>query len=132
MKFASRFALLCLVAAATAPVAASAADSPKNLYEDNCSACHQVSGKGIKGAFPTLVASPIVTGPPSALVTVILNGRAAMPAFRDDLSDADLAGLITYVRTAWGNKAKPVTVAEVAAVRTRAKAAQQSRGLQAH
>ncbi|OZA73000.1 MAG: cytochrome C, partial [Caulobacter sp. 39-67-4] len=43
MKFASRLALLCLVAAASAPAVASAA-SPKSLYDDNCSACHQVTG----------------------------------------------------------------------------------------
>ena len=132
MKSASRFALACLVAAALAPAAASAASSPKDLYEDNCSACHQVTGKGIKGAFPTLVASPLVSGPPALLVTTVLNGRAGMPAFKDDLNDADLAGIISYVRTSWGNKAKPVTAAEVAAIRTKAKAAQKARGLQAH
>lgn len=131
MKFASRFALLCLVAAASAPAAASAAP-PKSLYEDNCSACHQATGKGIKGAFPTLVAAPLVTGPSGPLVTTVLNGRAGMPAFKDDLNDADLAAIMTYVRTSWGNKAKPVTTAEIAAIRAKARAAQKARGLQAH
>ena len=129
MKSASRFALLFLVAAALAPVAASAASPPKDLYEDNCSACHQVSGKGIKGAFPALTASPLVNGPSAPLVTIVLNGRAGMPAFKDDISDADLAAIMTYVRTSWGNKAAAVTSADVARVR---KAPPKARGLQAH
>ena len=132
MKSASRFALLCLVAAASAPAVASAAPPPKSLYEDNCSACHQVTGKGIKGAFPALAGSPLVNGPPAPLVTTVLNGRAGMPAFKDDINDADLAGILSYVRTSWGNKGKPVTAAEIAAIRTKAKAAQKARGLQAH
>ncbi len=132
MKFASRFALLCLVAAASTPAVASAAPPPKSLYEDNCSACHQVTGKGIKGAFPALAGSPLVNGPPVPLVTTVLNGRAGMPAFKDDINDADLAGILSYVRTSWGNKGKPVTAAEVAAIRAKAKAAQKARGLQAH
>ncbi|HQR91615.1 MAG TPA: cytochrome c, partial [Caulobacter sp.] len=80
----------------------------------------------------TLVAAPLVTGPSAPLVTTVLNGRAGMPAFKDDINDADLAGIITYVRTSWGNKAKPVTAAEIAANRAKAKAAQKARGLQAH
>lgn len=132
MTLASRFALLSLLAAGAAPTLASAAPPPKSLYEDNCSACHQVTGKGIKGAFPALTASPLVNGPAAPLVTTVLNGRAGMPAFKDDLSDADLAGIITYVRASWGNKGTPVSAADVASIRARARAAQTARGLQAH
>lgn len=132
MKFASRFALLCLVIGASAPAVASAAPPPKSLFDDNCSACHQVTGKGIKGAFPALAGSPLVNGPPVPLVTTVLNGRAGMPAFKDDINDADLAGILSYVRTSWGNKGKPVTAAEVTSIRAKAKAAQKARGLQAH
>ena len=132
MTFVSRFALLCLIATASAPAAALAAQSPKDLYADNCSACHQATGKGIKGAFPALAASPLALGPAAPLVTTVLNGRAGMPAFKDDINDADLAAIMTYVRTSWGNKGKPVTTAEIAAIRAKAKAAQKARGLQAH
>jgi len=132
MTFASRFTLLCLAVAASAPAVASAAPPPRSLYEDNCSACHQVTGKGIKGAFPALAGSPLVNGPAVPLVTTVLNGRAGMPAFKDDINDADLAGILSYVRASWGNKGKPVTAAEVAAIRAKAKAAQKARGLQAH
>ena len=132
MTLASRFALLSLLVAGAAPNLASAAPPPKSLYEDNCSACHQVTGKGIKGAFPALTASPLVNGPAAPLVTTVLNGRAGMPAFKDDLSDADLAAIITYMRASWGNKGTPVSAADVASIRARARAAQTARGLQAH
>ncbi len=79
-----------------------------------------------------MAAAPLVVGPAAPLVTTVLNGRAGMPAFKDDINDADLAAIITYVRTSWGNKGKPVTAAEIAAIRTKAKAAQKARGLQAH
>lgn len=131
MTLSSRFALLSLIAVAATPAVALAA-SPQSLYADNCSACHQVSGKGIKGAFPTLVGSPLVKGDPVPLTTTLLNGRAGMPAFKDDLTDGDLAGIITYIRGSWGNGAKPVTAAQVTTFRLKAKAAQKARGLQAH
>lgn len=131
MTFAYRFTLLSLLAAVAVPAAAQAGP-PQGLFMDNCSACHQASGKGIKGAFPALAGSPFVQGDATVVTTTVLNGRAGMPAFKDDLNDADLAAILTYVRTSWGNKAKPVTAADVAAARLKAKAAQKARGLQAH
>lgn len=129
MTFASRFSLLALALAVAAPAAALAAPPPQSLFMDNCSACHQATGKGIKGAFPALAGSPLVQGDPAILAATVLNGRAGMPAFKDDLSDADLAAILTYVRSSWGNKAKPVTAADVAKVR---KSPPKARGLQAH
>jgi mono/diheme cytochrome c family protein len=61
---------------------------------------------------------------------VVLGGGAGMPSFKDDLSDADLAAILTYVRSSWGNKGKAVTPAMVAAAR--AGKVQKVRGLQAH
>ncbi len=129
MIFASRFSLLALALAVSAPGIALAAPPPQGLFMDNCSACHQATGKGIKGAFPALAGSPLVQGDAAIVVSTVLNGRAGMPAFKDDLSDADLAAILTYVRSSWGNKAKPVTAADVAKVR---KAPPSARGLQAH
>ncbi|PTS87775.1 MULTISPECIES: c-type cytochrome [unclassified Caulobacter] len=130
MTSALRYALpLAALASVTASSVALAAGPPKDAYEDNCSACHQVTGKGIKGAFPALAASPLVTGPAPVLVSTVLNGRAGMPAFKDDLSDAELSGILTYIRASWGNKASAVTPADVARVR---KAPPKARGLQAH
>lgn len=128
MKLASRFAPIALLVAALAPAAAMAAP-PQATFMDNCSACHQATGKGIKGAFPALAGSPLVQGDAAILTATVLNGRAGMPAFKDDLTDIELAGVLTYIRTSWGNKGKPVSIADVKNVR---KSPPKARGLQAH
>ncbi len=83
-----------------------------------CAACHQPTGLGIPGAFPALAGNAFVQGPAAPVIATVLNGRGGMPAFKGDLDDAALAGVVSYVRTAWGNKASPVEPADVAAVRT--------------
>jgi mono/diheme cytochrome c family protein len=130
MTFAYRLAALALVTAVAVPALALA--DGKSLFADNCSACHQVTGKGVKGAFPALAGSAFVQGDPKIVMTTVLNGRAGMPAFKDDLNDADLAAILTYVRSSWGNKAAAVAPKDVAAARVAAKAGAKSRGLQAH
>ena len=84
----------------------------------NCSACHQPTGKGLPPAFPGLVGSKIATGPKPAHIGIVLKGKpgTAMAAFAQ-LSDADLAAVVTYERTAWGNSGGEVMPAEVAAAR---------------
>ncbi len=126
-----RFAILALAATLAAPALASAA-TPQSQFLDNCSACHQATGKGVKGAFPALAGSPFVQGDPKIVMTTVLNGRAGMPAFKDDLTDADLAAILTYVRSSWGNKASAIKPADVLAARNAAKAGAKARGLQAH
>lgn len=124
------FALACAVSVSAA-VGAQAA-TPQSLFNDNCSACHQTTGKGVKGAFPALAGDPFVQGDAAPMLATVLAGRAGMPAFKDDINDADLASLLTYVRTSWGNKGKPVTAADVAAARVKLKAAKKPASLQAH
>jgi cytochrome c oxidase subunit 2 len=77
----------------------------EKLYATSCAACHQASGEGIPGTFPALKGGAIATGPVDAHVDLVLNGKAgtAMVAFGSQLSDADLAAVITYERNAWGN-----------------------------
>lgn len=130
MTFAYRLAALALVAGVAAPALALA--DGKSLFNDNCSACHQVTGKGVKGAFPALAGSPFVQGDPKIVVATVLNGRAGMPAFKDDLSDADLSAILTYVRSSWGNRAPGVSPGDVVKARAAAKAGAKARGLQAH
>ena len=101
------------------------------MFLDNCSACHQKDGAGVKGAFPALAGDPFVVSDREALAGVVLSGRGGMPTFKDDLSDADIAAILTYVRSAWGNKAAPVTPESVAAARAKA-GANAARGLQTH
>lgn len=111
---------------------AMAADTGQSLFNDNCSACHQKTGLGVKGAFPALAGDKLVKGPAPLLVTTVLNGRGGMPAFKSDLSDAQLAQVLTYVRASWGNKAGPVAPADIAAGRRKSSAVAQPKNLQAH
>jgi cytochrome c oxidase subunit 2 len=78
----------------------------EKVYAANCAACHQASGKGLPPAFPALDGSKIATGDKAAHIDRVLNGKAgtAMAAFGKQLSDTDIAAVITYERNAWGNK----------------------------
>ena len=111
---------------------ASAADNGQSLFNDNCAACHQRTGLGVKGAFPALAGDKLVKGPSPLLITTVLNGRGGMPAFKNDLSDAQLALVLTYIRGSWGNAAKPVAPAEITAGRRKTSATAQPKNLQAH
>ena len=77
----------------------------EEVYGTNCAACHQANGQGIPGAFPGLVGSAIVKGAVEGHMDIVMNGKAgsAMAAFGPQLSDVDLAAIITYERNAWGN-----------------------------
>ncbi len=104
-----------------APTVAAAPEpalDPARVFTDNCSACHQVDGKGIEGAFPALAGDKFVLGRPEQPIHVVLEGRGGMPTFKADLTDAQIAAALTHVRTSWGNTASPVTPDAVAAVRS--------------
>ncbi len=116
---------------ALSPVAM-AAETGQSLYNDNCAACHQRSGLGIKGAFPTLIGGKMVTGPLPALIPTVLNGRGGMPAFKSDLTDAQMALVLSYIRSSWGNKASAITTVQVTQARIKASAAAKPKNLQAH
>jgi cytochrome c oxidase subunit 2 len=77
----------------------------ETIYTNNCSACHQATGAGIPGVFPALAGSPIATGDVNAHINIVMNGKAgtAMAAYAAQLSDADMAAVITYERNAFGN-----------------------------
>jgi cytochrome c oxidase subunit 2 len=90
----------------------------EKVYAANCVACHQATGKGAPPAFPPLAGSKVVNGPEAGQIDVVLNGRrnTAMQSFKQ-LSNADLAAVITFTRNSWGNKASEVQPAEVKARR---------------
>ncbi len=104
-----------------------AAVAGQKIYGANCSACHGVNGAGLPGEFPPLVGNPMVTGPPDKVIAAVKNGLAgamtvngktysgAMPAWKGKLSNTDIADVITYIRSSWGNKADAVTEAQVEA-----------------
>ena len=102
------------------------------LYAQSCQACHQPGGAGVPGAFPKLAGNALVNGPPGPVAHVVLNGRGGMPQFGGDLSDEDIATVITYVRASFGNKAGPVTAAMIKAEREAGAIPPPSNGAQAH
>jgi cytochrome c oxidase subunit II len=76
------------------------------VYAANCVACHQANGKGLPPTFPALDGSKIVNGPKAAHIKRVLNGKpgTAMAAFGKQLSDVEIAAVVTYERNSWGNK----------------------------
>ena len=77
----------------------------EKVYAANCTACHQANGAGLPGAFPALNGSKIATGPKEAHLDIVINGKVntTMQAFGKQLSDTELAAVVTYERNAWGN-----------------------------
>ena len=93
----------------------------QGVYTANCVACHQANGRGVPNAFPALDASKVVRGPAADHVTIVLHGKqgTAMPSFAQ-LSDVDVAAVVTYERNAWSNKTgDAVQPADIQAARKR-------------
>jgi len=99
------------------------------LYEDHCADCHGKDGKGQTDAYPALAGNRAVlmARPNNAVLSVLHGGFApatagnprpyGMPPYLLQLSDADLAGVLTYVRSAWGNAGAPVSALQVQQIR---------------
>jgi cytochrome c oxidase subunit 2 len=83
----------------------------EKVYAANCAGCHQAKGEGMPPVFPALDGSKMVNGPKQAQIDIVMNGKAgsAMPAFGNQMSDTDIAAVITYTRNAWSNKTGDVT-----------------------
>ena len=75
----------------------------EKVYAANCAACHQASGKGA-GPIKALDGSALVLdADKSKEIDILLNGRNAMPAWKQ-LSDTDIAAVISYTKNQWSNK----------------------------
>ncbi len=110
--------------------AAAEAAQGKKVYEAVCGICHANDGSGKPGQAPPLAGSEWVTAkginrlthiPLEGLTgTIKVEGKdwtLNMAAMGAALSDADLAAVLTYIRTSWGNKAGEVTADEVKKIR---------------
>jgi mono/diheme cytochrome c family protein len=98
------------------------------IYEALCLNCHQASGQGLTGVYPPLAKSEWVAGDPHALIKLTIHGLAGptkvlgkdyglVPMPPMGLDDQQLADVLTYVRSAFGNQAPEVKVEQVKAVR---------------
>ncbi len=78
----------------------------KKVYNTNCSSCHGITGKGIPGVFPALRGSSVATGDIKKHIGIVLHGKAgtAMASYKNILGDADIAAVITFERSSFGNQ----------------------------
>jgi Cytochrome c, mono- and diheme variants len=102
------------------------------VYLDNCAACHRSDGQGYARVFPALAGNPVLqTMDATSLINIVLRGdtlvatRTApsnftMPGFAWRLSDGEVADVVNFIRTSWGNQAAPVTAGDVSHLRTNA------------
>jgi len=110
---------------AAAPVDSGKAQRGAKLYEQHCAQCHGDNGQGVPGAYPPLAGNRAVVLKETAnLVQVVLYGGFppatagnprpfGMPPYVLQLSDADVAAVLTHLRTSWGNRAAPVSEVDV-------------------
>ena len=116
-------------AATTAAAAKEQLPDGKQVFSTTCAACHQASGEGVPGVYPPLAGSEWVTGDEAKVVRILLHGvtgpievagetfNSMMPPWGATLKDADIAAVLTYARSTWGNKGTPITAAKVASIR---------------
>lgn len=99
----------------------------EEVYAKNCGACHQANGEGTPNVFPPLKGDPVATGPFEKHVEIVLKGMVGvaingvsyaspMPAWAQ-LTDEQIAAVVTYERNSWGNEAGVVEPAQVAPLR---------------
>ncbi len=103
------------------------------LYMSFCAKCHQADGRGESQKFPALAGNPVVLAPDtSSLIRLVLEGGSSpqtlsgpthrkMPAFSNQFTDTEIASVLSFVRTTWGNEAGPVATRDVSVTRGKLK-----------
>jgi cytochrome c oxidase cbb3-type subunit 2 len=112
------------------PASEGEAISGSKVFASTCAGCHGPEGAGVTGVFPALASNEVVNAAdPIEHIKVVLHGlqgqvvggatySAQMPPFGPQLSDQEIAAVINFERTSWGNHGTPVTTEQVAAVRS--------------
>ncbi len=103
----------------------------KDVYYQQCLASHHDDASGVQDMTPPLTGTKQVLGDKTTLVQIVLKGMKGLPVNGDDwhnvmaphsdLTDRQIADVLTYVRNSFGNKAKAITAAEVKTIRARTK-----------
>jgi alcohol dehydrogenase (quinone), cytochrome c subunit len=99
------------------------------IFMSYCAKCHQADGSGVANKYPKLAGNPAVLAPDTtSLIRLLVEGgsspetkngpeRKKMPAFAEKLTTAEIAQVLTFIRTTWGNDARPVATREVQTLR---------------
>jgi len=115
--------------AMTAAAGGGASSGGAKIFATNCSSCHQANGKGQPGVFPPLAGNAVVTGTPTTVIHIVKDGLSGkiqvagstyngqMAPWKGTLSDSDIASVVTYIRSSWGNHASAVTASQVTATK---------------
>ncbi len=94
----------------------------REVYSNLCVACHQSDGQGREGLAPSLVESPLATGPEGAAIRLVLHGKEGsvglMPGLGAVLTDEQISAALTFIRREWGHTASAISPAEVKDVRS--------------
>ena len=116
------------LAKGTAPAQGGTVDG-RQLFVAKCQACHQAAGQGLPGVFPPLANASWVKGPAEIPIQIVLHGlngpievagttyNGSMPAFGEQMNDAELAAVLSFIRAEWGNASAAVDAAAVQAAR---------------
>jgi mono/diheme cytochrome c family protein len=105
-------------------------DRGKKIFSANCQTCHQANGLGVPGQYPPLAGSEFTTGGSRRMAMIVLKGlqgpvtvkgqqfgTAVMQPWDKTLTDKQIADVMTYERSEWGNTASPVSAEQIAALR---------------
>ena len=90
---------------------------PRDVPATDADGMAQPAGEGVPGAFPALAGNKLVQGDPKDAAWIVTHGRGGMPNFAEDLDDAQVASILTFLRSSWGNKGGPVAPADIKGVR---------------
>jgi mono/diheme cytochrome c family protein len=122
-------AALAIHTPSNSPAFAAAPDG-KAIFATNCATCHGDKGQGAENVAPPLAKNSYETGDPKKVIHTVLYGLSGpikvngkpwgdgtMPAWKGSLTNAQIAAVITFERSSWGNKASAVTEKQVASVK---------------
>lgn len=108
-----------------AAIAAGSGGPGAAVYNAKCAVCHQMTGKGIPNVYPPLAGSQLVADDPALSIRIVLHGfngpierngakyNGVMQPWKNDLNDQEIADVLTFVRSSWGNTAAAVTAEQV-------------------
>lgn len=101
---------LLLLAACSSPTGTDPLDGA-SLYSQSCASCHGTDGAGRNG--PSFANNSNLADTDTT-IDLILTGSNGMPAFANQLSDTEIAAVLTHIRTSWGNTFDPVYAQDIA------------------